>query len=253
MYERSTIQGIAASRNIEGVRLPKTITDAIARADRIRASRPVSPTVAATVADARAAGRDPGSDPAVIAAVVNRAILDAERTIDDQALASLAAAYTEHADELVAAWRKPFDAAAAELNAAHAVLGDVALSDSASVVKKGGSAADAWVKATKAVELIGRIVTAWVSRARVTNTHRQGEKLQHARVLADLTPGQYLDAELGQNAWDLIRQGHELSLPTLDEYRARGDAVVAERVHRQSVSEEEMRHPLRTDKVAFKA
>jgi hypothetical protein len=147
-----------------------------------------------------------------------------------------------HLDEIVTAWRKPFDQAAGELVETHDRIGDLALEDTATIVARGGDIADVWATAKGADQVISQVLSGWSNlmmlvRVPVNASHRPLK-------LAALAKNQWRTLPAKLSAWDAVGAGLTLSLPTLDEYRARV-ARIQQTIEAEQVATREVISPER--------
>jgi hypothetical protein len=140
----------------------------------------------------------------------------------------------EHADDVVHAWRTPFDKAAATLAAAHAKLGSVALEDTAAIVNQGGDSAAVWADAQSASAVITTITGGWVALGQLTDLARVDQRFRVLH-LVDVDYQTWQDQQLERRKltpWQAVLAELTLSLPTMAEYRRRIAAI--EDGHRQA-------------------
>lgn len=191
------------------------------------------------VAAAILADRDPADDAAVQRAVTLIA-LSANHGLPDAVIGNgheaVRVVCVDERDTIVEAWRPAVDAAAADLLAAFARLGDVDLdADAAAILAKGGDAAEMWSRARAADEIVSAIVDAW--SALMTFLHVSLSPQHRALRLAALTADEFDAAPRKLTGWGAVRAGHVIDLPTLDEYRGRIVAIERERTE-QAASEQ---------------
>jgi len=231
--DRAMAQQIIGSFTDSGAKAPKSFADAHGRATRIAAAArnlgAGQGDLAQAVMAALDAGRDPAADPdvqriAIAAQIANPGI---EQQIDALAFDGFHEACAVHTDAIIAAWRKPFDAAAAVLADAHQRLGNVALEDTTAIIAKGADAADVWAKATAAVKIIEAIRHGWLGLVGIT--HAAPDDRNHAVLrIADVdyptwTAQQLHGRKVG--AWDAVLAGLTLALPSPAEYRQRVNTI----------------------------
>lgn len=224
----TTIDALVRSYTDAGTSPPKVLADAAGRVQTVldrfgRIGIGPAALVDAVLA-ALEADRDPADDPAVQRIVTYRAVSGPgiEDTLLTRLDRDIRPALTAGVDDLIKAWRPPFDAAASALTAAHDELGGIALSDTGTVVRGGPKATAAWAQAQQASSTLLAIRGGWSTLARYTGTNDPA----HWPVLtvADV-PGEVClsDKLRGANLhpWDLVLAGYRLSLPTVAEYRER--------------------------------
>ena len=194
--------------------------------------------VATAVAVALALGADPLTDPKVAKAIaLDRVTAQGVlASIEDASYTRLGEACEEHQDEIVAALRKPFDKAAASIVAAHERIGDVDLADSDLILKKGGDIASVWAEAVEANKLIDDIVNTWVALDQFVHTSTIDRRWINLRIV-DTTAETWDEADMERKtltAWDAVRVGATLSLPTRAEVDERRAAITNRRAEIQA-------------------
>ena len=218
-----------------GAKAPKAFTDAHERATRIAAAvRNLGAgqgDLAQAVMQALDAGRDPATDAdvqriAVAAQIANPGI---EQQIDAMAFDGFREACTAHTDAIIAAWRKPFDVAAAALTEAHARIGDVPLEDTGTIMRKGADVAEVWAKATAAVKVIDAVDAAWQALGTISGSSSSDRRYRVLRIAAvDFETWVEREYEgMRLSPWAAIGAGLTLSLPTMTEYRGRVAVITA--------------------------
>lgn len=181
--------------------------------------------LAPVVLDAIERGADVANDPAVIEALRWAQLHSADPTITPamrrQLLEGLRMALTEYADAVTSTWGTAVAAAAAQLTAAHKVLGETDLDDADAIVRLGGQAAEAWGVARAALTTVEQAHAGWRLLFHFTRGRRSSAP--SALVLADLAPEVclarpelYGSGKAREVAWGLIAAGVELDLATLD-------------------------------------
>jgi hypothetical protein len=220
------------------VPLPKPVRTAYETYDRVTegTGRLAPPTGALPAAVARclAAGDDPSTDPEVQRLVVAAALVTG--TTPGQAAAhaldDLAGCLRTHAGAIVTGcWAAPFDRARTALQEAADRLGDVALTDTETIVRTGGDAAARWAAATDAVRTIDTIRGAWSALRSLTHAPSaltaSGVRYQDPRwlalAIADIPPSKFQD-KMKPDPWRFLHDGYELRLATFDQF----DQAVAE-------------------------
>lgn len=240
----ATTSVILGTFNTLGLTPPKAILEARARAERVSAGSQLGRGDGLPRAVARAidAGADPATDPEVarlltLAQLASRNIGDAVTQVAKDDLASV---FTEHSDAIVKAWRKPFDQAAATLAAAHGVLGSVELEQTADIISRGGTAADAWVQAQTATGTIDVIQSGWTSLAGLQ--HVTLDRQYFALRTADIDVNTWLRLKLTDQKlkpWQVVSEGLTLSLPTMREYLQRAQGMAKAIQDRQEAAQQE--------------
>lgn len=227
--DRTTAAAIITAINNTDAKAPKAILDAYADCQRISTEAqhlyPRGDTLAPAVAAALSEGRDPATDPAVqrilIATQIGGEGIAAQVT--DIAYDRFRQVCTQHADDLVLAWRKPFDTAAETLAVAHERIGTLALNDHAAIVALGGDSAGVWATARAAEQTIDTIAAGWMAVGEFTRTVQPSPDFRVLRLAAvdyqTWTAHNLHRAKL--TPWEILPLGLELALPTVAEYRQR--------------------------------
>lgn len=262
LSDRTTIGPFWATFTNTGTKPPKPVADAhatmaalTARASRLRTDgSDLAPAVAAALTD----GRDPASDPEVqrittaLALSANEALIE---TVGAAATDTFRSVCTEQHEEIVSAWRKPFDAAAEKLAHCFEQIGPVPLEDTTSIMQRGGDIAAVWAEARKAARTIDIIEAGWSALGEFTRTVQTNPNYRVLR-LASVDYETWTDKGLHRarlTPWEFLLADLSLSLPTVDEYRARaavitrGDqepATVVDR-ERSYIAGHEIRVPVR--------
>lgn len=176
------------------------------------------------------AGKTPAADPEVQRILASQT-LASKHALGDQITAQLVDQFREacrtHVDELIEALAGPFDANAGRLAAAHRVLGDVSLDDTASIVARGGAAADAWGQARAAATNIDTARGAWVHLCTLLTGQVPGNE-HRLLVIADVPANTWMEQNLAgaePDPWAALVAGMPLSLPSIAGYRGRVDTV----------------------------
>lgn len=232
-----------------GLPLPKPVLEAYARVEKVRAGMGSIAAhnltgVAAAVADALGRDADPTTDPEVAQAIALNVITGPGVLVhvEEASFSRLLEACDHAQDEIVAAFRKPFDQAAATLALAHERIGDLDLTkDSEAILKKGGDIAAVWAEAVEATKLIDAVVVSWVVLGQIIHPEPIDRRWLNLRIV-NPTAGEWDRADLGLRqitAWDAVRVGMELSLPTLSEYTERRAAIVKQRAKIQAAASAE--------------
>jgi hypothetical protein len=228
-----------------GATVPKTAADdfehllaVIDRAHMLKAE--LRHDIGARAFAALEAGKDPFDDPAVHQAAARCVLTDHFGGVE-QALDARAQQFMEdHAVALLGCFAVPFDQAADKITAALELLGDIDLTDTKAIARKGPEAAAAWAEVQQAEQTITRILQMWKTLRGVSHAV-PFDKRNAALIVADIPPADWLaqtttTAELG--AWDLARKGWPLSFATPDTYRERLAAIAAESTRRQANREQ---------------
>lgn len=234
------------------LQLPKPVMQAYARVKKIRAGIESMPAyklggIASAVAGALGRDADPLTDPEVLRAITLDAITTSAvlAHIEDEPFMQLWQVVDEYQDEVVIELRKPFNVAVAVLVAAHERIGDVALTDSDLILKKGGDIASVWAEAVAASKVIESIVLTWAVLDRFIHERELDRRWINLRIVNP--PAETFDG-LGWSlktitAWDAVIAGVELSLPTRSEYTHRRAVLTEERAEIQAAALREPKRP----------
>lgn len=239
----NTLNGIIATANRLGATIPKPtatewqkLTSLQEKVNALDVSHDLVPAILSALEK----DKDPATDPTVLKAVTARAIGDVRRPLEaalDDRVREFAGA---NGPEILVAFKKPFDNAAATIARCLDSLGDVALDDTKAAISQGGNSAQIWGDAKLACRVIEDIRTAWKLLRTVAkvgpNNPRHG-----LLVIADIPVATFIDEQLGltptMSAWDVARRGWPLSLATADTIAERVDAIAAEQQRRATLSE----------------
>jgi hypothetical protein len=236
------IRQIIAHTDRIGARLPKAVQEAVERRERHRATlaKLTAPAdLSGVVLAALDAGTDPATDTDVQRVIAAQRLVELRSVLQIGLEDELVEALTDHGDAIVAAWRKPFNNAAATLADAAKHIGAHDLDDTGAVLSHGGDAADMWVRAREAQRVIDAALTGWAALMTLCRTVSATDPHKALRMAAlDVEQWQSID-QRHATAWDLCRLGATLSLPTAAEYRKRVEEVEGalnrERMYGQSV------------------
>jgi len=249
--DRTTSSTVAATFTNTGTKPPKAVADAHAamadltqRASRLRVD---GSDLAPAVTAALAAGRDPASDPEVqrvvtaIALSGNQALIE---TVEAEAVDQFRGVCIEHREDIVSAWRKAFDAAAAKLAACYERIGPVPLEDVGTIMVQGGDIASVWAEARKASATIGTIEAGWAALGEFTRTVTVDPNRQVLRLAAvDFETWKAKGLRRARlTPWQILLTGLTLSLPTLEEYRDRVRAIEEAEAAPEMVVDRERSH-----------
>jgi len=227
--DRGNAAQLIAMLDKTGAKTPAAVTESYATTTRVtQAVRAIGvrpETIYPAVAAALTRGDDPTTDTEVMRILVSGMISNQGVTtgVDDIAFTAFRETCTEHADNLVTAFAKPFDQAAKTLTTAHQSLGDVPLADSDTILRIGGDAPAQWAKAQAAVQTITSIIGGWFALAQFTGHRTDPIRHQVLRIAAvDFQTWQTKQLE-GKPAdpWAAIIEGLDLALPTFTEYAQR--------------------------------
>ena len=227
--DRAFASQVFASLDKVGAKPPAAVTESWQQtqllSEKVRALGIRPESVYAAIADALQRGDDPTLDAEVQRILVASQISNDGVTsgVDEIAYSRFRAVVTEHADGIIAAFCKSFDAAAKTLADAHQAFGDVDLTDTDAVLRKGGDAAARWAQATAAVATIDTINQGWTMLAMFAGLAGNNPRYHVLRIAAP-TFEQWQTLELAGRkltAWEALLAGLTLSLPTYTQYRAR--------------------------------
>lgn len=217
------------------VKMPKTLTDALTRTERIiteaRTLGVHRDALVPAVIAALSAGKEPAVDPEVQRVIAAQALGDIGPAVQQEMEAELRGFLSQHADEITSCFVAPFSAAVTILEVACERLGGLALDDSQNILALGGDVADVWHRARNAFAQVDRLTGAWRQLGMVTNqplnpNHPNGH-------LAPLTLAQWRE-HAKDNVWQLIQAGIKPDLaPTYTEYARRVRAIAAELASQQ--------------------
>jgi hypothetical protein len=237
-----------------GIQLPKPVVDAREVVEKIRAGAATMAAgqsrtgVADAVGDALARGANPAKDRAV-AEAITRDVITSQAVIDhveDAAFDRLWETCGEQRDEIVAGLRAPFGTAAAVLTAAHQRIGDKDLSaDSEQILRLGGDVATVWSDAVQATKTIDSVVAAWVALGMFLHAANADRRWANLRLVS---PDAATWDELGLSdraitAWDALRAGVPLTMPTFAEFNERQAAIVEQRAEAQAaLADDQLRY-----------
>ena len=180
--------------------------------------------------------RDPAADPEVQRILTSGRISNGVvmAGVEAMAYAAFRDTCTEHADAIVSAWAKPFEAAAKTLDNAHQRIGDVPLEDSATILQKGGDIAQVWAQAQAAVHAVNTISGGWMALGEFTNRAANDQRYPVLRIASvdykmwqdqHLTGGRAGGRKITITPWEAVLAGLTLSLPTFTEYAQRVDTI----------------------------
>jgi len=244
--DRGNTSTLIGSFTAAGATAPKALIAAHERTMRLSegvrglSTRPEA--IFAAVAAALERGEDPAAAADVVRILTSTQIQNAGVVagVDDLAFDGFREAAIAHTDAIIAAWRKPFDAAAAVLADAHQRLGNVGLEDTSTVIAKGADAADVWAKATAAVKVIEAIRHGWLGLVGITRAVPDDRNYTVLRIAAidhpTWTAQQFHGRKVG--AWDAVLAGLTLALPTPAEYKQRV-AVITQGTQQAATEREE--------------
>lgn len=213
-----------------GADLPKPVAQAIADLETLSTAvanikPPTVEDIYAAAADAILDGRDPFEDEQVRGLTAARSFSghgDLQAGINNIGHDRIAEAMTAHADTLVGILKEAVDTAGQRLTATHAILGDVDLEDSETILQMGTKAATAWVQAKAAIETIDQVIPGWYYLAELTRF--ASASMDPSLRLADLD----LDTinKVGRKAkpWAIVKAGGTIDLATRTTARQRPEA-----------------------------
>ncbi len=229
--DRVTVRQLFAAFATTGTKPPRAVSDAHARAtklvDKVRSLGAGEDALSLAVAAAIDAGNDPTADPAVQRALVASQIANPGivQAVDAIAFDHFRDVCKTHADDIVIAWRKPFDQAVAALSQAHGRLGAVNLSDTAAIVQMGGNAVEVWASAQAAEQTIEATVAGWSGLGTFTGLAPLAPRYRVLRLAAVVDFEVWRTTNPGLTPWEAVLAGFTLDLPSFTGYRERVEAI----------------------------
>ncbi len=223
---------IATASKALGLALPEPVTEALDRGRRVAAGVVRPPTqdqVTAAFATAVLAGGDPAADPEVQRMLAADALgqRDLPRQVAAHTEASVQAALVESCDEILAGWVKASAGPIKVLTQAHRDLDGCALTETATILARGGRAAETWAEAQAADRTLDAVLTGWTALAGVTRFASPARGRIVLRIAApNLAQLRGLDDKA--RPWDLLSAGVELGLADRATFAARNRALDAE-------------------------
>lgn len=213
-----------------GADLPKPVAQAIADLETLSTAvasikPPTAEDVFEAAADAILDGRNPFDDEQVRGLTAARNFSGSgalQEGIKNAGHNRVAEAMTANADTLVGILKEAVDAAGKKLTAAHAILGDVELDDSETVLQMGTKAAAAWVQAKTAIETIDQVLPGWYWLADLTRF--ANASIDPTFRLADIDL--HIIEKVGRkaNAWAIVKAGGTIDLATRTTAKQRPEA-----------------------------
>ena len=171
------------------------------------------------------------NDPDIQRAVISRALNEVRPSIAAELDDQTADFIDLHGQDILDAFHKPFDAAAATIDRCRERLGDIALEDAKAALSKGGDAAQVWADAQAADQTIQAIATA----AKLMR-HNTVDPRYRVLIIADIPPATFLDDQLSgekMRPWDVARKGYKLSLADTATFDERRNAITTEMQQRE--------------------
>jgi len=227
--DRLTISQLITSLDKLGVKAPAAVTAGYERTNRVSLGAqnlgPHPDDLYVAIAAALAADQNPSADPDVqrvltASQIANGGIMQG---VDAIVFDQFRAVCTEHADAIIKALAKPFDAAVKTLDTAHKAIGNTPLENSPEILRKGGDIANVWLEAQVAVATIDTAITGWSALGEFT---RLAPTDHHHRVLrlAAVSYQEWMTQGLRESKlkpWEAVAAGLDLNLPSFGEYRDR--------------------------------
>lgn len=215
-----------------GVVMPKSVTVALDRGRQVAAAVVRPPTqeqIIAAFSEAILAGRDPAADPEVqrLLAAAALGARDLSRQIAAATDASVQAAIIESCDEILAGWVKASAGPIKVLTEAHRDLDGIALTETATILTRGGRAAETWAEAQAADRTLDAVLGGWTALAGVTRFASPARGRTVLRI-AEADLAQLRDLDDKARPWDLLSAGVELGLADRSTFAARNRALDAE-------------------------
>jgi hypothetical protein len=225
-----------------GATLPKTVRadyDRLAAlADQARHLGRAGNDICAAVLAALERDEDPYRSPDVIAAVIGHAI-DTRRAGIDEALSGRAARFLNtHSPIIIESFGPAFDRHAETLTRCAEALDVDDLDDATAIVKKGGTAAQAWTDATAAARAVELIAATWSLLASVVPAIPAADNRYRPLIIANIDPDTYINetlAHYGVTPWQAARRGWLSYCGNAAGYRTRVDNLLAARARRDDV------------------
>jgi len=244
LSDRLTTSQLITSLDKLGVKAPAAVTAGYERVDRITAGaqniEPPRDALFVAVTAALDQGADPAADPEVqrvltAAQIANQGVSNG---VDAIMYDQFRQVCTEHADTIIKALAKPFEAAVKTLDKAHGRIGNLPLEDSATILGKGGDIAVIWGEAQVAVTTVDTCITGWSGLGEFT--HLAPIDPRHAVLrFAAVSWQEWSDQGLqGRKVtpWEAVLAGLDLNLPTFGEYRDR--VRILEQGQQQSLADQ---------------
>lgn len=155
----------------------------------------------------------------------------------------LVAALVEHADDILVTLHEAAAKHSANLSTAHALIGDVDLTEADQILRLGPNAARAWAEARDAVQELKIIDRAWTSLAELTRF--ASSSTEPALRLAALTLEQFDQVGRKADAWAIVRAGAVIDLADRTTIRERTQALSHARQTRSAVAADGFRQQYR--------
>lgn len=164
-------------------------------------------------------------------AVISRALGDVRPAMTAELDDQMCDFIDLNGQDILDAFHKPFNEAAATLHHCLSRLGNIALEDAKAALSKGGDAAQVWADAQAADKTIDAIATAvkLMRRNAVDPRYR-------VLVIADIEAATFIEDQLTgaeMRAWDVARAGYKLSLADTATFDQRRNAIAAEMQQRE--------------------
>lgn len=205
-----------------GATFPKPVAQAIADLDTLATAgaslrAPSSEHLYAAAAEAVLSGGDMLDDSDVIRIITAQILAGPTGQALSYGLSQagsqrITAAFTEHADAVLAALKEKTDAAGGILASSYDVIGDLDLSESELILSKGPDAAMAWAAAKVAAQTVRECGSAWFSLAeltRLTNTN-----IAPTLRIADLDLDTFEQVGQAADPWAIVKAGGTIDLAT---------------------------------------
>lgn len=213
-----------------GADLPKPVAQAITDIETLTTAvanikPPTAEDVYNAAADAILDGRNPFDDEQVRGLTAARNFSDSgalQEGIKNAGHNRVAEAMTANADTLVGILKEAVDAAGKKLTASHAILGDVELGNSETILQMGTKAAEAWVQAKTAIDTIEKILPGWYWLADLTRF--ANASMDPSLRLADLDLATIEKVGRKANAWAIVKAGGTIDLATRTTAKQRPEA-----------------------------
>ncbi|PPH43456.1 hypothetical protein C5D09_14795 [Rathayibacter sp. AY1C9] len=239
------IRSIITQSQAVGATVPASLIEALENHERTAEAAATLYIGGTALEDAVAAALDAGKDPTVdktVQRILASRQIGAQgvvQSVVQSALGRLVAAAEDVAHDLLEAWRAPFDQAAADIAAGYKILGDIELHQAEEILRKGGAAAEAWIKANAANQRIkdirGLFVQLSIHTAFVPHSPANG-----VLIITEPTYDQWTGLGLREariDPWNAHRMGLTLRLATPEEFTTLPDQYQAEWHRRQQADQ----------------
>lgn len=185
-----------------------------------------------TILDSLAAGSDPYDDEVVHEALIHAQIAEYRVGVAAALARRIDLFLANSADDVLRAFKPTVAKAGTVLEEAFEKLGNI--DDLASVLSRGGDAAQVWADARKAEETLQRVLTLRKYLASVGGSGVRNPGQYQPLVIADIPGEEFVDRQFADNqfghkmprGWDIARNGWTFSLATTEELETRKARVL---------------------------